>query len=247
MTPSPLPLLLALADDELLLGYRDSEWTGIAPMLEEDVAMSSVSQDEIGHAQALYVLASDLTGRSVDELAYARSFGEYRSCWLVERHRRDWAFTIARRYLYETADDVRTEALAGSSYGPLASLLQKVRREEKYHLLHVSTWLERLAAAGESRDRLTAALDAAWPDALGFWEPLAEEGELLAAGLLPVGSAGQRSKWLEQVRTTFNGLGLQLPAGEARTGGRRGVRSDEFQPLWREMTEVYRVDPQATW
>lgn len=247
MSPSPLPLLLSLADDELMLGYRDSEWTGIAPMLEEDVAMSSISQDEIGHAQALYTLASEHAGRSVDELAYGRGFPEYRSCWLVERHRRDWAFTMARRYVYETADDVRTGVLAESAYRPLADLLQKVRREEKYHVLHVTTWMERLAGAEESRARLAAALEFAWPDALGFWEPLPDEAGLLAAGLLPVGSEEQRARWLEQVSSTFNRLGVRLPAFGPRTGGRSGARSDEFEPLWQEMTEVYRLDPQAAW
>ena len=40
-------LLLGLADDELVLGWRDSEWTGIAPVLEEDVAFSSIAQFEL--------------------------------------------------------------------------------------------------------------------------------------------------------------------------------------------------------
>jgi ring-1,2-phenylacetyl-CoA epoxidase subunit PaaC len=42
---------LAFADDELVLGWRDSEWTGVAPFLEEDVAFSSIAQGEIGHAR----------------------------------------------------------------------------------------------------------------------------------------------------------------------------------------------------
>src|SRR6266705_2351689 len=50
--------LLEIADDELILGWRDSEWTGIAPFLEEDVAFSSIAQNEIGHARALYELAA---------------------------------------------------------------------------------------------------------------------------------------------------------------------------------------------
>ena len=39
-------LLLQIADDELILGWRDSEWTGIAPSLEEDVAYVSGLLDE---------------------------------------------------------------------------------------------------------------------------------------------------------------------------------------------------------
>src|SRR6266516_4926821 len=104
--------LLAVADAELILGWRDSEWTGIAPFLEEDVAFSSIAQNEIGHARALYELAADELGTSADELAFDRPPEEYRCAPLVElRLVHDWARTIARHYLYETADAIRIEAL----------------------------------------------------------------------------------------------------------------------------------------
>ncbi len=52
-------LLLRIADDELILGWRDSEWTGIAPSLEEDVAFSSIAQNEIGRAAQARLGAHD--------------------------------------------------------------------------------------------------------------------------------------------------------------------------------------------
>ena len=139
-------LLLAMADDEFVIGFSDSEWTGIAPMLEEDVAMSSLSQDELGHAAALYALLGGVTGQDPDAIAYDREPGAYRHARLLDQGRGDWAMTIARRYLYETADSVRLEALADSSWQPLADLVGKLRREERYHLMHVGAWLERLAS-----------------------------------------------------------------------------------------------------
>src|SRR6059036_396087 len=71
-------LLLTLADDEFVLGYWDSEWTGIAPMLEEDVAFSSLAQDEIGHARVLYELLAELTGGVADHIAFGRQPEDYR-------------------------------------------------------------------------------------------------------------------------------------------------------------------------
>ena len=104
--------LLRLADDELILGWRNSEWTGIAPFLEEDVAFSSIAQNEIGHARALYELAARDLGTTADELAFDREPAEYRCAPLVElRFVPDWARTIARRVLYEAADELRIEAL----------------------------------------------------------------------------------------------------------------------------------------
>src|SRR5204863_493549 len=101
---SRLALLLALADDELVLGHRHAEWTGWAPHIEEDLAFSSIAQDEMAHARLLYELAGGLTGRDVDALALGRSANEYRNAVLCERPNGDWGFTIARQYLYDTAD-----------------------------------------------------------------------------------------------------------------------------------------------
>src|SRR5438105_6276158 len=100
-------LLLEIADDELIVGWRDSEWTGIAPMLEEDVAFSSIAQNEIGHARALYELVARNRGITADELAFDRSPAEYRCTRLVELRFPEWEKTIARHYLYEQADAER--------------------------------------------------------------------------------------------------------------------------------------------
>src|SRR5206468_8843683 len=108
-------LLLELADDELILGWRDSEWTGIAPLLEEDVAFSSIAQNEIGHARALYELAARELGTDPDALAFDRDPDEYRCAPLVELRRLEWARTIARHWLYESADEIRLAALKASS------------------------------------------------------------------------------------------------------------------------------------
>jgi len=110
--PAESELLLGLADDELVLGWRDSEWTGIAPVLEEDVAFSSIAQNEIGHARAVYeLLISHSEAGDADALAFDRALDEYRCAPLVELRLLDWAHTIARRWLYEEADRIRIEAL----------------------------------------------------------------------------------------------------------------------------------------
>src|ERR687888_86222 len=124
--------LIEYADDELILGWRDSEWTGIAPSLEEDVAFSSIAQNEIGHARALYELAARDFGTTADELAFDRSPDEYRCTPLVELRRLDWAQTIARHWLYETADELRLAALKDSLDQDIAGLAAKMDREEIY-------------------------------------------------------------------------------------------------------------------
>jgi ring-1,2-phenylacetyl-CoA epoxidase subunit PaaC len=157
-------LLLELADDELVLGWRDSEWTGIAPFLEEDVALSSISQNEIGHARAIYELLAD----DADALAFDRPPGEYACSQLVElRLVPDWARTIARRVLYEAADELRLAGLKASANADVAGLSSKIDREEAYHRMHAQMWAERLAR----EPRYRAAVEELFPCALGVVDP----------------------------------------------------------------------------
>jgi len=242
-------LLLAMADDEFVLGFWDSEWTGIAPILEEDVAMSSVSQDEIGHAKVLYELLAGLTGGDADTIAYGRPAEGYRHAALMNHPRTDWAFTIARRFLYEHADAVRLESLAESSYQPLADLVVKMRREETYHLLHFDLWLRRLADGGdESHERLAAAIEDLWSDAQTVFAPLSAEAALLAAGVLPESLETLRARWLDRVRPHLEAAHLPVPStpDHPRADGRT-LRTEEFAWLHGEFTMVARSEVGATW
>ena len=159
--------LLALADDELILGWRNSEWTGIAPFLEEDVAFSSIAQTEIGHARAWYELAAKELGTDADSLAFDREPDEYRCAPFVElRFVPDWAQTIARHWLYEAADAIRIQALMHSDDPEVAGLAEKIDREEAYHRMHADMWADRL----REEARFRGAVDELWPYALGLLE-----------------------------------------------------------------------------
>jgi ring-1,2-phenylacetyl-CoA epoxidase subunit PaaC len=241
-------LLLAMADDEFVIGFSDSEWTGIAPLLEEDVAMSSLAQDEIGHAAALYGLLAELTATDPDAIAYDREPGEYRHCRLLDHGRGDWAMTIARRYLYDTADSVRLDALVGGSWTPLAELVGKLVREERYHLMHAGTWLDRLARTdGEARDRLLAALTDLGPDAATVFTPLPDEPALLDAGIIAADSAELERRWRAAIAPTFGRLDLPMPPAAREPERGRQDHGQEFRWLWGEFTMVRRSDPGAIW
>jgi ring-1,2-phenylacetyl-CoA epoxidase subunit PaaC len=216
--PRPeLEHVLSFADDELVLGWRDSEWTGVAPFLEEDVAFSSIAQGEIGHARALYELAAGELGTDADALAFDRSPAEYRCAPLVElRLVHDWARTVARHWLYEVADAVRVAALVESDWAELAGLAAKMDREEAYHRMHAQMWADRLRGSAE-RERFEAAVEELWPAALGLLD-----GE-------------QRDRLCELVgREPVEAVG-------------RDEHTDQLAPLWEEMTMVRRSVPGATW
>lgn len=203
-------LLLALADDELVVGWRDSEWTGIAPVLEEDVAFSSIAQNEIGHARAVYELLTD----DADALAFDRALDEYRCAPFVELRLLDWAHAIARRWLYEVADEIRIAALMQDGDPKVAGLAAKINREEAYHRMHAEMWRDLLGETPQFR----SAVDELWPYALGMLP--VEQREALAA------------------RTS-----LELPSNSLLQGKERGAHTDELAELWNEMTSVRRSAP----
>jgi ring-1,2-phenylacetyl-CoA epoxidase subunit PaaC len=212
-------LLLEMADDELILGWRNSEWTGIAPFLEEDVAFSSIAQNEIGHARALYELAAAELGTTADELAFDREPSDYRCAPLVELRRLEWARTIARHWLYETADEIRLRTLKTSDDVEIAGLAAKIDREEAYHRIHAEMWVDRLLATEEGGARLNEAVEELWPYALG----------VLDDELRPELRARVEER-----------IGRSLPDVTAVP---RGVHEAELEDLWNEMTMVRRSAP----
>jgi ring-1,2-phenylacetyl-CoA epoxidase subunit PaaC len=205
-------LLLSLADDELILGWRDSEWTGIAPTLEEDVAFSSIAQNEIGHARALYELAARELDTDADALAFDRSPEDYRCAPLVELRLDDWAHTIARRYLYEEADRVRIGALMRSDEPQLAGLAARIDREETYHRLHAEMWAARL----HDQPRFREAVAELWPAALGVLEPGQRPELARRVGLEVVDAAerGDHSSELVELWETMTEVRRSIPGAQ---------------------------------
>lgn len=248
--------LLAAADDVFFLGHRNSDWTGLGPMLEEDLAFSSIAQDEIAHAQAYYMLVSQLTGESPDKIAYGRSPAAYRCAHLVERvDDFDWARAVVRQFYYDHYDALRLARTVHSSWRPLASLSQKLAQEERFHLHHLSDWIRRLGrGTDESKQRVQRAIDRLWPDAVALYEPVADESTLVVAGIVPTGVGDAPRAWAESVLGVIADAGLRLPgtadevdARKIPRGGRRGVRSETFGAMLDELAEVYRVEPTAEW
>ncbi|MFQ5413939.1 MAG: 1,2-phenylacetyl-CoA epoxidase subunit PaaC [Phycisphaerae bacterium] len=243
-----IDLLYRIADDELVIGHRDSEWTGLAPILEEDIAFSSMAQDEMGHAQTFYRLLHDLGEPDPDTLAFGRSPGEFRCASLVCLPNGDWAFSLLRQFLYDSAESVRLAVLADSTYAPLAHVARKLRSEEKYHLLHGRTWILRVGAAtDESHRRMQSALDLAYPHALGLFEPTDADETLAQARVCPREHDLSR-QWESAVAPVLVDAGLTVPTNvEPHYGGRHGRHSDALATLLRGMQLVYSADPTADW
>lgn len=242
-------LLFALADDELLLGRQDLYWTGVAPTLEEDVAFSAIAQDEVSHALALYGLLAEPLGRDVNALALDRAPEVFRHARLLEQQG-DFAFTIARRFVYELADRLRIDALRQSRWVRLADLCGKMALEETLHFDHAELWLTRLSAAAPGRARMEAALGRVLPSASALLAPLRGEEALLAEGMLTRSWRALHAEWREELRAHLARIGFgalfELVAVEPLSD-RYEPPSAAFLANYAEMREVRSRHPRASW
>ena len=174
-------LLYKMADDQLILGHRNSEWTGFGPLLEEDIAFPSMAQDKVGHSLALYTLLHQLGENDPDTVAFTRNAPQFHNCVFVELPNQEYDFSLIRHFLYDSAEALRFEMLTASSYEPLAQVAKKIRAELRYHTLHAKTWINQLGSATEeSVSRLQKSLDYAFPYALGIFEQSPYESDLIA-------------------------------------------------------------------
>ncbi len=248
--PGARELVLALADDELCIGQNLGWWIAVGPFLEEDLALTSMSQDELGHARALYGLLGD----DIDALAYGREPHEYLCAHITELPCHDWAQTLVRHFLYDTAESVRWSALVSSSWESLGAVARRALAEEGSHLRHATGLVDRLLCTESGTAHLLPLFDRLAPMASELFDaPVGCSDEVLVtSGVMECELSIQRAQWQAIVEDALGTAGYQpqWPVfDEVATvhSGRGGQRSQYFPALHAEMVEVLSIDPTARW
>lgn len=252
-TPVDNPLfeyVVRLGDDRLVLGHRLSEWCGHGPVLEEDIALSNIALDYVGHASALLKLAGEVEGKGRDDdaLAYFREAVDYRNALIAELPKDDFGFTIVREFLFSTYSVLLWDALSTCKHEGLAGIAAKCLKEDKYHLRHSSEWVVRLGdGTAESHARAQRSLDELWR----------YTGELLTADAIdaavkPLGIDvdfdALAARWHSMVADVVTRATLTLPTDTAmRRGGRNGRHTEHLGHMLAEMQIVARSHPGASW
>ena len=242
--------VIALADDALVLGHRLSQWSGHAPMLEEDIALSNLALDLIGQARLLYAYAGAIEdkGRDEDQLAYLRDEHAYSNVLLVEQPNGDFAATMVRQLLYAAFMHPYYQALAASRDPRLAEIAAKAVKEMAYHVRHSAEWVIRLGdGTEESHARAAVALDELWTYTGELFEMQDGERTLVAAGIA-VDREAIRPKWEATIDGVLAQATLHRPADRwMQTGGRAGRHSEHLGPMLAEMQVLHRAHGGVTW
>ncbi|MGK7391719.1 MAG: 1,2-phenylacetyl-CoA epoxidase subunit PaaC [Candidatus Cyclobacteriaceae bacterium M2_1C_046] len=243
-------LLYKIADDQLILGHRNSEWTGLGPLLEEDIAFSSMAQDKIGQSLAFYTILHEMGEKDPDTVAFMRNAEQFHNCQLVELPIGAYDFSLIRHFLFDHAEAIRFEMLSSSSVESIAEISRKITSEIRYHTMHANVFIKRLGSATEdSVQRLQKSLDEALPYALGIFEP-SEYEQVLQDEKIFAGEAELQKKWQVKIEEVISQTSLNLPSwSEIKPvyGGRKGQHTEHLQPLLDEMAEVFKIDPTAEW
>jgi len=251
LAPASAGMLVAFADDELLMGHRHSEWLGLSPFLEEDLAMASIAQDEIGHARALYALVwPDVDDRAA--LVVRRPPEAFRSCDLVELDGLDWERSLVRHACYDVAERLRWQNFATSTLEPLRALASKALQEERYHERHACDLIERLGPDPVANRKLQAAIDDLMPHVAGLFEAPDDEHVAVAEGVAAATMDELAHTFVSEIGAIFGDAGLRsgalTPPRRAQRGhSGRHERSSGFAAAHAAMLEVFAFDPSARW
>ncbi len=243
--------LLRLGDNTLILGHRVGEWCGIAPVLEEDIALANMALDLIGQTQMWLALAAEIEGkgRSADDLAMLRDAWDFRNVLLVEQPNGDFGQTLMRQFLFDQFHLLQLQALTDSSDQRIAAIAAKAVKEVTYHLERSSDTVIALGdGTSESNSRMQTALNKLWPYAGEMFVTDPIDLESVEAGIIPDPST-LRDAYMDAAEKVFKLAHLAPPEGNfAHSGGKTGFRhSEHLGHLLTQMQWMQRAYPGAQW
>lgn len=252
-------LLFQLADDDFLMSFRGSEWLGLVPHIEEDVASSSITQDTMGHAAMFYQLLEGLDAGKADDLAHLRTAEERRNSILSERvngegyymetPKYDWAYAVVRNYFYTQAKKVKIDSLRMSSYEPLSDIAVKMNMEIYYHLMHWKMWFEQLlSSTDDAKERMNKAIDLVVKD-FGDMFSFGKDKEAIESFDFIAKEEELKNAWKAAVTPVFEKVGIGFPdiPETPELNGRNGEHTKDLDEAISTLSEVYRSDLAASW
>ena len=241
---------LQIADNSLVLGHRNSEWTGHGPILEQDIALSNIALDLIGQARNFYQYAAELIGNKVseDSLAYLRDAHEFRNCLLAELPNGDWGKTITRQFFFSVYQWLLYTKLQNSSDKQVAGISEKALKEVTYHLRWSSEWMIRLGdGTDESHSRMKSAVVELWPFTGELITAADYEIDCSTNGIA-IDPSSFANQWKEKVSCVFSEAGLTFPADQPLgVDGKTGNHTEHLVVLLKEMQMMQRTYPGNEW
>lgn len=241
---------LRLGDDALILGHRLSELCSRGPILEEDLALTNVSLDLIGRAQAFLKYAAEIEGKgnTEDDIAYRRPEIKYYNHLLVEQPNGDFAHTIARQLFISVYEHFLYMDLEKSRDETISAIAKKAVKEVKYHMQHAIDWTLRLGdGTALSRERMQTAITDLWMYTGELFEMDEAEALLMKEGIA-ADPITIKTQWYQTIKAILGEATLTMPEDSyMQTGSRKGIHTEHLGHILSEMQYLQRAYPDAKW
>ena len=240
-----------MGDNTLVLGHRVSEWCGVAPVLEEDIALANTALDLIGQTQLWLGLAGEVegAGRDADALAFRRDVWDFRNVLLAEQPNGDFGQTMMRQFLFDAWHLLYLKALTQSSDDRIRAIAEKSVKEVTYHLERSSDTVIGLGDGTEtSHARMQQALDLLYPYVGELFLGDDVDAEMAERGIAP-DPASLRDAYDAQLASMLGEATLTIPEDRfSHKGGKTGTRhSEHLGHMLTQMQWLQRAYPDATW
>ena len=242
--------ILGIADNSLILGQRLSELCGHGPSLETDIALTNISLDLFGQVRSYFQYAAEIQGEntSEDSLAFLRKEHQYTNVLLVEQPNTDFAYVIARQFLFDVYHQLMLGKLQLSKDETLAAIAHKSIKEVNYHVRFSSDWIRRLGdGTEESHQRVQQAINDLWIFTDELFH-LTEADHAMIESAVGADVSSLRETYYNKVNQIFLESTIEIPQAEYfQKGGKHGVHSEHMGYILTEMQFMQRTYPNMTW
>ncbi|MCH9705746.1 MAG: phenylacetate-CoA oxygenase subunit PaaC [Proteobacteria bacterium] len=249
MLPSPADkLLLSLADNGLVMNHRLCEWCTKAPSLELEMGLANIGLDHLGQARLWLESVAPNLNTSEDELAYFRDENNYYNLLLVEQQNGDFAFTIAKLFLYDYFHLHLLEKLSTVADKTIAAVAEKSLLEVRYHVKFSTHWMNvMVGGTNESVARMRDAIEFLWQFCGEFFTFTDYEQTMYNKFNLP--AAQLKERWLADILPPLAALELPLDTTLPfyQPSGKNNNHSEQLGFLLAEMQVLARKHPGETW
>jgi ring-1,2-phenylacetyl-CoA epoxidase subunit PaaC len=242
--------ILGIADNTLILGQRLGELCGHGPSLETDIACTNMSLDLLGQTRSYFQYAAKLKGESAteDSIAFLRTEREYLNVLLVEQPNTNFAYTIAKQFLFDIYHYLFVEQLLQSKDVNLSAIAHKAFKEVSYHRRFSSDWVKRLGdGTAESKARMQNAIDDLWRYTDELFHTTEADKAMIAKGI-GVDVSKLKDTYYQQVNQILEEAKLEIPELKwFQKGGKNGVHTEHMGYILSDMQYMQRTFPNMTW
>ena len=242
--------ILGIADNSLILGQRMGSLTGHGPSLETDIACTNISLDLFGQVRSYYQYAAKIAedGRTEDDIAMLRKEREYVNVLLVEQPNTDFAYTMARQFLFDVYHLLFLNELQKSKDLTLSAIASKSIKEVSYHQRFSSDWIKRLGDGTDlSHQKMQDAIDALWTYTDELFHQTQADKVMVKEGV-GVDVTKLKETYYKQVNEVLEEATLNIPESKYfQKGGKEGIHTEHMGYLLSDLQYMQRTYPNMEW